>query len=226
MHGWEMLTVGLCASAVVLSAMSSRGMAEEPQGSAAEYVALEFPYSVEDTQMTILELAAYEGPFWEDGSGEELGGVAALVVKNTGGTMIHQGKITLCTDLGTLEFMLSWLPPNGTVLIPECSRAPVDPYQPWSCSGWNTTIYPEMTGAVTASEQGLGELVFLNHTMQPINSTEAFYKFYDEESCMYIGGNTFSVKLEQLQPGEERVIAPPCYACGYAKVVCILQSNE
>ncbi len=183
------------------------------------------PYVVENTQLVIRELAVYEGPFREDGSAEEVAEVAALVVENTGGVMISHAWICVLTDQGILEFSLHWLPADGVALVPEYNRAPAGGYRILSAKGWNTTLYPEISGAVTADEQGMGELVFTNHTTQPIATVEAVYRAYDSESGMYIGGSAETVELTQLQAGESRSITPAYYACGYAKVVYILRSK-
>ena len=158
MHKWGILAVGLCVGGVLFAALTRR-VAAEP---AAEFcitepATIELPCAVADTQLVIRGTAVYEGPYWEDGSGEEVANVLALVVENTGGTMILQGQILLKTERGVLEFSVSWLPPDEAVLVLEKNRASAGDCEIYSCSGWNTTIYPEMTGAVTASEQGMGE---------------------------------------------------------------------
>lgn len=225
MHRWGMLAVGLCISGALFAALANRVAADPPQEVPVARETVELPYAVENTQLLIRELAVYEGPFWEDGSGEEVTDVAALVVENTGGTMICQGQLRLETEAGVLEFSVSWLPADSVALIPEKNRARAGSLRILSCSGWNTTIYPEMTGAVTAREQGMGELLFINHTTQTIAAVEAVYKSYDPDSGMYIGGNSGTVRLEQLKSGEERAVAPYQYAKGYSKIVCILLSG-
>ena len=227
MYKWSILAVGLCVGGVLFAALA-RHVAAESAGEACmtEPEVIELPCALRDTQMTVREIAAYEGPYWEDGSGEEVADVFALVVENTGGTVILQGEIFLKTEYGVLEFEISWLPPEGVALIPEKNRASFCGARILECSGWNTTIYPEMTGAVTAEERGMGELVFVNRTTQPISRVEAWYRPLDPQSEMYIGGSAQGVVLEDLQPGEERAVLPFRYAKGYSKVVSILLSAE
>lgn len=222
MHRWGMLAVGLCVSGMLLAALTSRVAADPPQEVPAAREAVALPCAVENTQLLIREPAVYEGPFWEDGSGEEVSDVFALVVENAGGTMILQGQILLETEAGTLEFVISWLPPDAVALVPERNRAPAREVRITGCSGWNTTIYPEMSGAVTAAEQGLAELVFINHTTQPITQVEAWYRSYDAQSGMYIGGRAERVRMVDLMPGEERKLSPYRYVKGYSRVVSIL----
>ena len=225
MYKWSVLVLGLCVGGVMFAVLTKH-VAEKPaEGTCVmEPEVVELPCAVKDTQMTVRERALYEGPYWEDGTGEEVADVFALVVENTGGTMILQGQIFLKTETGMLEFVISWLPPDGVALVPEKNRAPADDVRILECSGWNTTIYPEMTGAVTAVEQGMGELVFVNQTTQPIAKVETWYRSLDPQSQMYIGGSAQAIVLEGLQPGEERVILPFRYAKGYSKVVSILLS--
>lgn len=223
MHKWSILTLGLCVGGVLFAVLARQVAAEGPR----EIIPVEpepvgLPCAVRDTQMTVRETAVYEGPFWEDGSGEEVSDVFALVVENTGGTMILQGQITLETETGIMEFVISWLPPDAVVLVPEKNRANSCGGQILECNGWNTTIYPELSGAVTATAQGMGNLVFTNHTTQPIAQVEAWYRSYDAQSEMYIGGRADHILIEDLMSGEERLVSPFRYAKGYSKVVCIL----
>lgn len=223
MHKWGILVIGLCVGGVLFSALVRQAAAEAPGENIPDTLQpMDLPCRVRDTNMVIRAIAAYEGPFWEDGSGEEAADILALVVENIGGTMILQGEILLRTERGELRFCVSWLPPDSVVLIPEQGKASAGEIQILDCGGWHTTIYPEMTGAVTAREQGMGELVFTNHTTQPIAQVEAWYRSYDAQSGMYIGGCAQTVVVEGLQPEEERVISPYRYAKGYSKVVSIL----
>ena len=75
---------------------------------------------------------------------------------------------------------------------------------------------------MTATAQGMGNLVFTNHTTQPIAQVEAWYRSYDAQSEMYIGGRADHILIEDLMSGEERLVSPFRYAKGYSKVVCIL----
>ncbi len=218
MRKWEILVVGLC----ICGGLCGTGTAKEPARSPRPVQKWEMPRTVENTKLLLRELAAYEGPFWEDGSGEEVADIAALVVENVAGVMISHAQIILETDKGNLEFSIHWLPADGVALVPEAHRAPADDYRITGCSGWSTTIYPEISGAVTAREQGLGELVFTNHTTQPIAGVKAVYRPYDPGSGMYIGGSAQTLELAWLRAGEERCVTPVRYACGYTKVVCIL----
>lgn len=227
MHRWGMLAVGLCISGWLLTVLYGQAAAQlSEQQEETTPQQLSFPAAVENTQLVIREMAVYEGPFWEDGSGKEAADVCALVVENVGGTMVSGAEITLQTADGTLCFALSWLPPDGVALVPEKSGASVEDVQVLGCDGWNTTMYPEMTGAVTAREQGMGELVFTNHTTQPIGCVEAIYKAYDPESGMYIGGYSVTASIANLQSKEERRVPVAQYASGYSKVVCILLTAQ
>lgn len=225
MRKWMMLLAGLSVSAVLLAQLCRDGVLQYRSARAAEPSArqeLELPLAVEGTQLVAVELAEYEGPFWEDGSGQEVAGICALVIENRGGIMASQGAVTLETEDARLVFEFSCLPPGARVLVPERNRAPAVQGGILLCKGWSAGIYPEITGAVTARAGGMDSLVLTNHTTQPIPNVTVIYKSYDRESDMYIGGVSHSLFLERLQSGESRIVNPPTYAAPYSKVVCVL----
>lgn len=224
MRRWGMLAVGFCISGWLMGVLVLGGMEQYRTAypaSASEPLLRSLPLEVEDTPMIAVELVAYDGPFWEDGSGEKVAGVCALVIENTGGTMICQGEVALQTRDSVLEFSFSWLPPDAKILVPERNRASAGVYMLSGCSGWCMTMYPENTGAVTVYEQGMGQLAFVNHSTQIIERVEAVFKSWDPEAQMYIGGSACTVYVDRLLPGEERPTLPWRYVSGYSKVVCV-----
>ena len=187
---------------------------------------LRLPCQVQDTQMTAQTLASYEGPFWEDGSDQEVAGIAALVVTNSGGTMISQGAVILEWGEDRLVFELEALPAGMTVLVLEKDQKTYAGQTLSRCYGWARTEYPENKGEVTVQEYGSRNLLVTNRTDRKIPLTRIRFKGYDPGSGMFIGGVCHEALVEQLRPGESRLICPYYYACGYSKVVWVGVENE
>lgn len=223
MGKWVVLAAGLAVSLCLLTGLVT-GAAEtytqelETQP-VPELIAL--PCPVEGTELMLLELAEYEGPFYEDGSGEEVAGVCAAVIENRGGTTVYEGCVTLRDGGRELTFRLTWLPPGSKILVPEVGRKAFAQGEWISCTGWSTGIYPEYTGAVTALRL-LDGISLTNHTTQTIGSVSVIYKRFDRESGMYIGGNAMSLEWTDLPPGTWMRDKPHRYERDSVRIVGIL----
>lgn len=180
------------------------------------------PADIEGTTLRAVELAVYEGPFWEDGTGEETADIAALVLENTGGCFVAEGAVVLDWGEDRLVFELSWLPPGEKVLVLEKDRKPYQEVEDGICYGWTSECCSESMEAVFVEQAGDASLVFINRTDDEVPSAAAMYKHYDAESGMYIGGITYSMPVDRLQPGELRIVTPWRYAAGYSRVVCVM----
>lgn len=226
MGKWALLGAGLTVSFALLTALIGSGMAQYAQLSAPpEAQRLQWPLQVENTQLVALELAEYEGPFYEDDSGEEVAGVTALVVENRGGTAVYQGRVELLRGDRWLIFDFTWLPPGAKVLVPERGRTPFQPLPVTGCKGWCTGIYPEYSGAVTAQALS-GGIRLVNHTTQTVAQVSVVYRTFDKESGMYIGGIACAVDMQKLPPGDVLLDCPYRYSPEDTRLVGVLVTAE
>ena len=184
------------------------------------------PVDVEGTSLKAVELSVYEGPFWEDGIAEHAVDIAALVVENKGGCYISEGAVVLDWGEDRMVFELSWIPPGGKVLVLEKGRKAFCVLEQMRCYGWSSEIYPEQTGVVVVQESGGAELSFVNRTSSVIPEATVMFKHYDSQRDMYIGGITYSITAQALQPGEIRAVTPWRYASGYSRTICVLTNFE
>jgi len=182
-----------------------------------------YPMPVMNTELVAIQTAEYEGPFWEDGSDEEVVGIAALVVENTGGVIVSQGTVILEWGNERMVFELSQLPPGRRVLVLEKNRRRFITEEPTACYGWSRGEYPEDPGTVTVEVQGMGTMILTNQTDGDIGGVTVNYKHYDSGSDMFIGGISYSIYAEALKPREMRLMKPAHFAAVGSKVVSVLQ---
>ena len=220
-----LLAVGFAASGLLLCALCAnvaRELGEDREVVQTDAV-YQLPCQVPGTPLTAQMLVSYDGPFMEDGSGEEVSGVTALVLYNDSEQMIRSGQVVLEAGETRLEFSFTCLPPDGTILVPEQNRSDSRPDCFSGCCGQTETtdylsppdmIQVEEKDPITLSVTNLGDTVY------PL--LHLYYKTYDSGSGMYVGGSTYSVTLENLWPGMPREMIPYRYVRDYARIVAVI----
>ena len=181
---------------------------------------LSFPCCVAGADLRVLQLASYEGPYWESYGDEEVVDVAALLIENTGG-FLAQGAVVLEWEDRRMVFELRDLPPGARVLVLEKDRQRFFMGMPTGCYGWETESYPEDMGHVTAEDAGGMYIAVINHTEGIVPVAEICYRSCDPSSGMYIGGISYRVEVRDLQPGERRIISPYHYASGSSEILYV-----
>ena len=215
-----LLVAGFSASAVLMVILCASAAAQYMRAQQAiPHQPVRFPCAVEDTYLTALSLAAYEGPFWEDGTDEEVTGIAALVVENNSGLFVERGAVILSVNDQTLVFELEALPPGERVLVLEKDRKVYCPCEEIVCYGWVKNAYPEHIPGVTVADNSLGVFCVINQSDALLERVTVYYKNYDSQSGMFIGGTSYQAEVERLQPHETRAISPYHYAQGSSRIV-------
>lgn len=181
-------------------------------------------WDVKYTPLVVRQLASYDGPYLEDGTEEELVGVAALVVENTGTIGIEYAQLVVTQGQRELVFDATYIPPRGTVLILEKGRQLYTPDPLTACRC--RTLIPgtfdwEKERILIQPGEGFA-MVVTNLTEDVLPCVRVFYKQHEGASDLYIGGITFSAVITDLQPGETREITPYRYANGYSAVVAVV----
>lgn len=182
------------------------------------------PCRLQYTNLEILGLIAYDGPYLEDGTDESVTNVAALLLYNSGTIGIEYVQIVVFQDGKELSFDATYIPPKGTILILESSRAPFSETAVDECRC--RTLIPGSfdwsAGQILVETSGLGSLVVTNLTQTAFSCVRIYYKQYDAESDMCLGGISYSTVVTDLQPGQETIISPYHFAVGYGRVVAVM----
>ena len=187
---------------------------------------LVLPCAVQGVEMEAKAIAWYEGPFREDGSDEEVAGVSALIVTNTGDTMIGKGAVIMEFDDKRMVFEVFGLPAGETAMVLEKDQCAYYAGEFTACYGWESREYPEDMGHVTVYDAGGAEMLLTNRTNGRIPIVRVRYKTYDSDSDMYIGGICYEAEVKNLQPGEQRIITPYHFLCGSSKVISVVVEAE
>ena len=182
-----------------------------------------FPMALQYTALVVEKLSSYDGPWLEDGSEENVIGVAALLVRNTATVGIEYARITLMQNGRELVFDATYIPPKSSILLLEENKTLYSD-APVSKCRYRTVIPGDFDLSrryVRIEEEGLGSLKVTNLTQETMHCVRIFYKHHDLQADLYVGGITYSVVIPDLQPGETRLVTPYRYACGYALVAAV-----
>ncbi len=181
------------------------------------------PCTFQDTAIKALTLVSYDGPYWEDGSGEDVFAVAALLVENTGNIGLDYVRITVCQGTRELVFDSTYIPPQSKVLILEESRQPYssEPVGTCKCNMAVPGNFDCSERLVKIEDVGLSGMKVTNCSQEPLADLYIYYKHYSRDDGMYLGGITYSVTVKSLQPGQTVELHPYRYTPGYTQVVAV-----
>lgn len=178
-------------------------------------------YPISCTDMVILNLAAYDGAFYEDGTGREVVNVAALMVCNRGDDLIPYAHITVDTETHSYIFDATMIPPGASVLIPEKNGQRLGATEIVNYFGWNTVCIRENPRAIAVSETLDGDLVVENLAEMDQGNVALFYRIYMEDGDYYMGGMAFETQIAHIPSGDSVRIMPEHYVMGYSQVVYV-----
>ena len=180
-----------------------------------------FPVTVPGTALLAEQLSAYEGPFLEDGSGQEVIDVAALHIYNTGEREVHNACITLQMETGSYVFYGDHIPPGATVVLLEMRARAYQQGAIKNCSGWQAISDVAQQEGILITDKDNGTLVVTNTTDKTLYNLHLYYKSWLSPPDVYMGGITYSVTVPLLAPGQTEMLCPDRYATGYSKVVSV-----
>ena len=184
------------------------------------------PLQVDGTALIVKNLAVYDGPFFEDGSGREVLGVVALVVQNSSAKMLRFSCIELEINHEQYVFECMFLPPFSTVLIPEKNAKSYINGTITACAGTTVEAGEAPSCYVQITASGMGSLCITNPQWQAVDGLTLYHKTYLTDAAMYIGGVAFKTVLPAMQPGEQVTVTPQNFAADYSQILAVEQGNE
>ena len=181
------------------------------------------PERVPGTSLQIQALMQYEGPYWEDGTGEHVSNVAALMLYNPTGKGIAYGQIFLTLEGQEYVFEFTYLPAGGRLLVPEKNRLPYVRGIVTDCRSGQlvTGDFGVENAGICLSRNGMSGIVLENQTDRDLENVQLYYKLYLKDEGVYVGGTTYQVAVGSLPAGGKQEIVPVYYVWGYSAVVDI-----
>lgn len=188
-----------------------------------EPIEITLPYVIPGTDLVIEKIAAYRGIYIEDGSDQSVSNVAALVVRNSGSEAVEHAKIDFVQNGKSLEFEISALPAGAKIAVQESNKAVYEEGKHGSCSATVAKLQDlEMSeDKIKVIENADSTLSVENLTDKTIPCVRVFYKYYMADEGAYIGGITYTAKVDNLEPGECKSISSSHYTSGSSKVVMV-----
>ena len=190
---------------------------------APEIPTISFPYTIPETALTILQVSPYSGYYLEDGSGDEIGNVATIVLKNDGGDLAFAG-IGIAQGDRHLAFSGSNIPAGATVIMQEQNRAPYAEDLYYSATGTTTAGGLAASAAINITDNGNNTFTVTNTSGELIGSVVISYKSYLPEEDVYVGGITYTVNLQGLEADSSVTVNSSHYVSGYS-VILSAQTN-
>lgn len=186
-----------------------------------EYVVL--PYQIPDSPLVLEQINPYDGIFLEDGSDRAVENIVAIVVKNTGDQCAEYIDIKMQQGDRQLQFIGSALEPGGTMVIFEANAAGYQEGNYTQCSAVTAWLKEmEMSEDILRVEESAdGGLTVTNMGNTDISGLRIFYKNYMSDAEVYVGGITYTAKVDDLTAGSSMTIYPSHYLKGSSKVLMV-----
>lgn len=179
-----------------------------------------FPYAISGTDLVVQQISPYSGYYLEDGSDRSVDNIAAIVVTNNGEAMDFVG-IGISQGLTSYAFSGSQIPAHSTVIIQEQTGAELVSGDFNSC----TATVTESSGTQTSSDivqivdNGNNTFTVANTSEETIPEVTVYFKNYLPDEDVYVGGITYHITLEDIEPGTGVEVNSGHYASGYSVIV-------
>lgn len=181
---------------------------------------MKFPFLIDGTELIAEYFVSYEGDYFEDKSGTFLMDGAALCVYNRGDAHIEFASVYIETLEGVYCFEGTCIPPHTKVVILEKYKSSY-PQSPVYFAAGRTSNAQKLSVLEDLQIEAvdLGRIEITNRSDRMLNDILLYYKRYDSQWDIYIGGITYAVSAGDLQAGESAILFPANYANGYSKVL-------
>lgn len=184
-------------------------------------------YKTPDASLTIQRIKGYSGIFIEDGFDKEVKNVAAIQVKNTSKQVVEYAQIELYNGDKKLVFEVSTLPANSSAVVMEKNKT--------TFSSSKGVTYGKSTVAYTDKLEKSSDIKYkvldnngievTNKSKKDIGCVRVFYK-YKSEDGYYVGGITYTAKIDDLKAGKSQTVYPSHFATDGGEIMMVKTYDE
>ena len=162
-----------------------------------------------DADITIQRINGYSGIYIEDGSDKEVSNVAAIQVKNNSKKAIEFAQIQLYNGDKKLVFDVTSLPANASAVVMEKNKATFNSSSGVTYGGTTASYVSSLEKASTVKCEKVSNngIKVTNKSKKDIPCVRIFYKYKSSEGY-YVGGITYTAKIENLKAGESQTVYP------------------
>lgn len=183
---------------------------------------LKLPYQIPGYDLVIRQVDAYDGLYLEDGSNEDISGVAMMLLENTGADGIGYVEVTLhFANNETRRFKASTIPAGSSLVVQDADRKPMPQGKLLRTEVMIAEDNPLSTSdsRLLVTENDDNSITVKNLTDQEIPVVRIFFKYYMKDENVFVGGITFTAKILNLAADSEITIRPEHYSSDSSQVV-------
>ena len=179
-------------------------------------------YKANDADITIQRIQGYSGIFIEDGSDKKVKNVAAIQVKNTSNKPLEFAQIQLYNGSKKLVFDVSTLPANSSAVVMEKNKATFNSSKGVTYGGTTAGYVDkfEKSSSIKYKKVDNNGIKVTNTSSKTIPCVRVFYK-YKAEDGYYVGGITYTAKVEDLKAGASQTIYPSHFASEGGEIMMV-----
>ncbi|MBE6127700.1 MAG: hypothetical protein E7185_00340 [Erysipelotrichaceae bacterium] len=180
-------------------------------------ISVSLPYTLPNSSLVAEDIRSFDGMFVEDGSDEEVSGVAVLILTNKGNTPVEYADI----ELGDYQFIASAIAPGATVIVQEKDGKEYTSQSSYTCTTHVANINSfDYSDDVTIAENE-DSITVTNVSGVDIPCVRIFYKLHMEDDDIYVGGITYTAKITDLKADSSVTITPSHYLQGYSEIMMV-----
>ncbi len=197
---------------------SPSGSSEKEESTSIPQIS--FPYAIPGTDLVIEQIRSYNGIFIEDGSDSDVTGIAAIVLTNKGGNLEFAG-IGISQGDRSLAFTASMIPAGATIILqaPNKEAYSEAPYYSATATTRKLEQFEMSEKLVTVKDNGNNTISVTNISNVMLKEVTIYYKNYLPGEDVYVGGITYNIKLNDLEPDTVTEVSTFHYDSEYSVIV-------
>ena len=164
----------------------------------------------------------YTGPFVEDGADEKVGNVLALKFTNNGTKAVQYAEYVFDIGKETVSFKVSDLPAGQSCVVLESSQHKYKEKDILSLVTRIVALVDEIPFArdqILVVDNSNDTITVMNLTDKEIPLARVFYKNFDAEQGIFVGGITYNAKVDKIPAGKGVTVSPTHFKSGDSVVV-------